>query len=71
MPASEFEPEIPARELPQTHALDLATTGISILSNISASIINPFLLFINTSGLVSHVQHLPKESSRSSIEFLK
>jgi hypothetical protein len=28
MPPAEFEPEIPASEWPQTHALDRAATGI-------------------------------------------
>jgi hypothetical protein len=31
-PPAEFEPTIPASERPQTHALDLAATGISIVT---------------------------------------
>jgi hypothetical protein len=44
MPAAEFKPAVPARELPQTHALDRTATVISLFSNISASIINHFSL---------------------------
>ena len=32
MPPAGFEPTIPASERPQTHALDLAATGISIVT---------------------------------------
>jgi len=42
MPAAEFEPAVPARELPQIQALDTAATGIGLFSNISASITNHF-----------------------------
>ena len=31
MTPAEFEPAIPTREQPQTHALDRAATGINIL----------------------------------------
>jgi len=45
MPAAEFEPAVPARELPQTHALDRAAVGIGLFSSINSSIINPFSFY--------------------------
>jgi hypothetical protein len=32
MPVAEFEPAIPASELPQTYALDHAATGIGLVT---------------------------------------
>ena len=40
MPPTGFEPAVPASERPQTHALDRAATGISLLNNTSTNTTN-------------------------------
>ena len=67
MPQVGFEPEVPANERPQTHALDRAATGIGILGFYEVEIIRGVSICVPDAVLVGYLNR--KWQTRKQISF--